>query len=368
MRKIWSTHIAEIKDLDLSGNITMAEAKLLQSELAEATINTALAVTRDELETRTQAGSAKGGDEKMQPERGPEGFALAVLALGKLGAAGLDYGSDLDLVIVYDDSSRASAGLTNTEYYSRAVEIFVNVLSSVTRDGTLYRVDLRLRPYGTKGLPAISEDVFLRYMAESAAIWEMLAFVNMRSVGGYAPLGSRVEQALRRIIQERSAALDPSEIAHETRRVRLALEKQHRLPGRGAEVDIKYGAGGMLDIYFAVRYLQLLGHASAHPSDRSTQSLLQLLAADPSLAAYHPSLAPLGNGYRFLSSLDHALRLIVGRTTRLPAAGHTALNEIAARMNLDSPATLIEHLTLHRLAIREAFHAILGTDEPPSAA
>ncbi|HVF45975.1 MAG TPA: hypothetical protein VNA17_00265, partial [Pyrinomonadaceae bacterium] len=369
MRKMWSRYITEIKDRDSGGDMTMAEAKRLQSELAEATINAALAVTLAELEARSLAGSsgAASSPSNMQKGSRPETLGLAVLALGKLGARGLDYGSDLDLVIVYDNAPRASNGLTNTEYYSRAVEIFLNVLSSVTRNGTLYRVDLRLRPYGSKGLPAIPDEVFLKYMSESAAIWEMLAFVNLRAVGGSAALGSRVEQSTRRIIHERAAALDTSELAAETRRVRLALEKQHCRAGRGAEVDIKYGAGGMLDIYFAVRYLQLLGPVIDYSSDRSTQLILDRLAADGSLAAYHSSLPALALGYKFLSGLDHTLRLVVGRTPRLPAADHPALDEITRRMGCDSGASLIEQLTFHRLAVREAFNAILDATDRPTA-
>lgn len=368
LRRIWSTYIAEIKGLDRAGDITLAEAKRLQTELAEATINTALVVTLQELESRVSAGSSSAPSMQptMQSSGGPLPLNLAVLALGKLGARGLDYGSDLDLVIVYDDARQPSNGLTCTEYYSRAVEIFVNVLSSVTRDGTLYRVDLRLRPYGSKGLPAISDEVLLKYMAESAAIWEMLAFVNIRFVAGSATLGSRVEQETRRIIHERAAAIDRSELAAETRRVRLALEKQHRRAGRGAGVDIKYGAGGILDIYFAVRYLQLLGPEPDDSFDRSTQLILDRLGADRSLAAYHSSLPPLALGYKFLSGLDHTLRLVVGRTPRLPSADHSALDEIARLMGFDSPPSLIEELTLHRLAVREAFNAILAESDRPT--
>ena len=74
-------------------------------------------------------------------------MSLAVLALGKLGGRGLDYDSDLDLILVYDDAQAVPDGITHAEFYSRAVEIFVTTLSAMTRDGNLYRVDLRLRPY-----------------------------------------------------------------------------------------------------------------------------------------------------------------------------------------------------------------------------
>ena len=83
---------------------------------------------------------------------------LAVLGLGKLGGGGMDYGSDLDLILVYDDQeSVPESKLSHAEFYSRAVEIFVTTLSSLTRDGHLYRVDLRLRPDGKNGATSISK-------------------------------------------------------------------------------------------------------------------------------------------------------------------------------------------------------------------
>ena len=127
----------------------------------------------------------------------------------------------------------------------------------MTRDGSLYRVDLRLRPFGSKGMSAMSIDAFLGYMTETAAVWEMLAFVKLRMVGGDASIGLNVENETRRIIHERAAALPANELREETLRVRLALENQRVRTRRGGDIDIKYGAGGMLHVYFAMRFLQL---------------------------------------------------------------------------------------------------------------
>src|SRR5258708_3919653 len=228
----------------------------------------------------------------------------------------------------------------------------------MTRDGNLYRVDLRLRPFGSKGLGAISIDAFLGYMAETAAVWEMLAFVKLRYVGGDPSLGLNVENETRRIIHERALAVDPVELKEETCRVRLALEQQRQKARRGTEIDIKYGSGGMLDIYFAMRYLQLRWHIPDDADDRSTVFMLKLLKTSRLLKKKtHDELLA---GYEFLSAFDHNLRLTVGRTTRVPLANHSALATIAARMGLSGHAELLEQLTLHRLNIRAAFNTIVG--------
>ena len=164
-------------------------------------------------------------------------------------------------------------------------------------------------------------------------------------------------------------------------RVRLALEKERTRSLRGGDIDIKYGSGGMLDIYFAMRYLQLRDNvpdvadrkgeeekrrSGADENPRSTSTMLDKLEQHHREASSLPDsstpllpLSALRDGHTFLSALDHQLRLTIGRTTRLSIANQTALATIAERMGLGSPAELLEHLTAHRLAIREAFDAIL---------
>lgn len=354
MRRTWSRCLLAIVVRDIFEKISIREAKRLQTALAEASIAAALRVVRDEMANRYRTSDLH--------------LDLAILALGKLGGRGLDYDSDLDVVIVYFDpqvqrASRESAQLlpgdvTAAEFYSRAVELFSTTLSSMTREGNLYRVDLRLRPFGSKGMSAMSIDAFLGYMTETAAIWEMLAFVKLRAVGGDASIGFTVENETRRVIHARALDLDQDELRKETRRVRLALQNERSNLRRGSDVDIKYGAGGMLDIYFAMRYLQLRDNVPDEAGDRSTTHMLERLKANGSLS--EETHTQLFAGYRFLSALDHNLRLTVGRTTRVPLANHTALANIARRMKLDSESDLLEQITFHRLAIREVFDDLVS--------
>ncbi len=344
IRQTWSRHLLAIVVSDVFDKIPIREVKRRQTMLAEASITAALLIVRREL-------SAKYGVKLDE-------IHLAVLALGKLGGRGLDYDSDLDLILVYDDTCPVPDDVTRPEFYSRAAEVFVTTLSSMTRDGSLYRVDLRLRPYGSKGMIVTSADAFTAYIRETAEIWEMLAFVKLRAVGGDLALGLKVEQQTRRVIHDRSSAVAPALLASETRRIRLALEMDRARSRRGTDVDIKYGSGGMLDVYFAMRFLQLRDDIPDAGADRSTLTVLARLHAAGSLTDVQ--FEQLSGGYAFLSELDHNLRLTVGRTTRIPFANPTAMSTIVERMNIDSTDALNQILTIHRLGIRSVFETILG--------
>jgi len=348
LRRVWTALMVQIIAFDVFERLPLGECKRLQTKLAEASMKAAIFITSRELERRY----------KMKIENLP----VAVLGLGKLGGGGLDYDSDLDLVMVYDakafvsDPETAATG----EFYSKAVEIFTNALSSITREGSLYRVDLRLRPYGSKGTVAISSDGMLEYMRSTAEVWELLAFVMLRPVSGELNLGDRVETELRHAIFERASQFSNEELATETRRVRLALEKQRAKTRRSKDIDIKYGAGGLLDVYFVTRFLQLRDHLPNDSGNRSTATtldrLLQLCSLPKEL---HGDLLA---GYTFLASLDHNIRLTVGRTSRIPDANRPALEAIATRMDLSSTNELFDRLTLHRLSIRAAFESIVGRE------
>ena len=114
----------------------------------------------------------------------------------------------------------------------------------------------------------------------------------------------------------------------------------------------------MLDVYFAMRFLQIAHNVPDDAGDRSTGAMLDRLARLEPLGTIKDDLIVLRDGYRFLSELDHNLRLTVGRTTRVPLGKQAVLETIAARMKFGSATELLQQLTLHRINIRDAFTAI----------
>ena len=346
LRKTWSHFLLEIVAFDVFRKITIREARKQQTKLAEASIESAIFITKLELEKRFSSSI--------------DALPFAILGLGKLGSGSLDYESDLDLILVFDaENTKISLSpflaVSPSSFFAKTVEIFVNALSSFTREGNLYRVDLRLRPDGKNGATSIGTTAFLDYLQNRAAIWEWLAFVKLRGVGGDLDLAKFVETKAREIIHANAQNADKIELKNETWRIRERLKDEKSR--RKNEIDIKFGTGGMLDIYFAVRFLQLRDNLPDADENRSTFFVLQKLYENNSLT--EEDFKNFTEGYEFLTELDHNLRLTIGRSTRLPIANQTALQINSERMNLASISELLEKLTVHRLNIRASFENIL---------
>ncbi|MFN6964908.1 MAG: hypothetical protein ACK4S4_14235 [Pyrinomonadaceae bacterium] len=340
IRRVWAVEILKIAAADLDGSITISEAKRLQTALADASVAAALKVVADELLPLRDA-----------PMR------LSVLGLGKLGGRGVDHGSDLDVVLVYRPSdSEPADDMTDAEFYAKAAELFITTLSGVTRDGNLYRVDLRLRPYGKNGSSVISRPAFAEYIQRRAAIWELLAYAKVRHAAGGED-GLMLESEVRSLVHARAAATPARELASQTAEIRRRLEIERGRPRGRSEIDIKYGEGGMLDIYFATRYLQLRDNIPDDDQTRATGPVLDKLLRHGSIdRSDHDALR---RGYEFFSELDHHLRLLTGRTTRLQLANRPLLDAIAERMHLARRSDLIERLSLLRVEVRQAYENVV---------
>jgi glutamate-ammonia-ligase adenylyltransferase len=351
LRRVWTRLLIGIGAADAAGRITMREANSRQTKLAAASLDAGCLMASRELARRY----------------GEHGLAarVAVLGLGRLGVRGMDYGSDLDVVLVYDDTAPTPLPqLAPAEAYARFGELLVAALSSMTREGHLYRVDLRLRPDGRNGVTCSGARAFTEYLKERAVEWEWLAYVKLRAAAGDVRLGESIEREARRIVHEAAQAAGAEALRLETRRVRERLE-QEKSRRRGKSVDIKYGAGGMLDVYFTTRYLQLRDHVPDEGADRSTRATLENLRAAGSLN--EEDYAAMHDGYELLRSLDHHLRLIVGRSTRLPTADHPALRDIARKLNYATADDLTDALSAHMNRIRATYERITREEQNPES-
>ena len=345
LRLTWAALITEIGTLDATNKISILEANRLQTELAIASINVAYLIARREIVRRL--GSLKAGPR------------VAFLGLGRLGSGGVDYGSDLDLLITYDSLVPSPvASMTQDEAYARLVELMLVALSSITREGYLYRVDVRLRPHGKNGPLVSSSEGFLDYLRDDSVPWEWLAYVKLRAVGGDIDLAKMIETHARHRIHANALKLDREELSAETKRVRNRLETEKGNRGRRSGTDIKYGAGGMLDVYFAARYLQLRDEVPDEGDDRSTRATLERLREEGSLE--EDNFTAMSNGYELLRAVDHQLRLIAGRSTRLPESDHPVSRDVAMKLGFESSSALQETLHEQMFSIRVAYERVLG--------
>ncbi|HKO88109.1 MAG TPA: bifunctional [glutamate--ammonia ligase]-adenylyl-L-tyrosine phosphorylase/[glutamate--ammonia-ligase] adenylyltransferase [Burkholderiales bacterium] len=224
---------------------------------------------------------------------------IAGIGYGKLGGKELGYASDLDLVFVYDDPHEAAQ-----ENYARLVQRMNTWLSSVTAAGTLFDVDLRLRPNGDAGLLANTIAAFRKYQSESAWPWEHQALTRARFVTGDAATGALFE-ALRRDVL--TAPRDLDKLRSEVLAMRQKMLEGH--PNKTSLFDIKHDRGGMVDIEFIVQYL-VLAHSGNHYELTANLGNIALLHIAGALKLIPTGLATsVADAYRLYRRSQHKLRL-----------------------------------------------------------
>jgi glutamate-ammonia-ligase adenylyltransferase len=213
---------------------------------------------------------------------------MAVIGYGKLGGLELGYGSDLDIVFLHDSTGdeQHTAGpqvIDNSEFFTRLSQRIIHILNTFTSAGTLYEVDMRLRPNGKSGMLVSSMEAFAEYQRRSAWTWENQALIRARIVVGGEAIARQFERIRSGVLaRPREAAQLKAEVLDMRRRMRDELDRS----GRG-RVDLKHCAGGIVDIEFMVQFAVLLW-SNAHPDLlRYTDNLrlLEGLAAEGLLPA-----------------------------------------------------------------------------------
>jgi glutamate-ammonia-ligase adenylyltransferase len=228
---------------------------------------------------------------------------FGIIAYGKLGGKELGYGSDLDIVFVYDDADdRAS------EVYSALVRKLINWLTVKTGEGDLYEIDTALRPNGNSGLLVTSFDAYANYQQQrgsnTAWTWEHQAITRARCVFGTEALARRFEEVRHAVI---CSMRDPLALRDEIHTMRDKVRGSHVTPPEWFHV--KHSPGGMVDIEFAVQYL-VLSAGRAYPSLLDNVGNIALLQRAQA-AGLLP--APIGDdaaqSYRHFRQLQHKARL-----------------------------------------------------------
>jgi len=244
------------------------------------------------------------------------GSSMAMLAYGKLGGRELTPTSDLDLVVVYDGAADAVShggprSLPIQTYYMRFVQRLVTALTLLTREGTLYEVDLRLRPNGEQGSLACSFEAFAKYQRESAWTWEHMALTRARVVVGDPNLTERIEHVIYQVL---TRPREPAELLGAVADMRARIRKENSRPADLDLWNLKHNPGGQLDGEFLVQY-HLLRNAPAIPApsqnaDLGTPAAIARLEAAQALS---PSNAEtLARGLALWSELQLMLRLTLG--------------------------------------------------------
>jgi len=340
LRRAWTEELLRIGYRDVVHRTPLRQINAQQTALASAALEVASELALETLRRKYGVGDA------------PPVFTI--LGLGRLGHNGVDYGSDLDVIVVYDDR-RASplAQLSASEAYGHMVELLIHILSTITHEGYLYRVDVRLRPGGNAAPLAQSRSALCDYMRTKAAVWERLAYVKAFPVVGDSEFGRRLHADVQALLLEPRPG-EAQTLARDVREMRDRIEREKARPTSAR--NFKFGRGGMMDVYFATRYLQLK-HRLPEPEERGTIPLIEYLSAQGVLAPAHSE--SLSAGYRFLRQLDHALRLLLGRSQPVLPAQRATLDEVARWLGYASPEELEREHQEHRRRIRAAYEEIV---------
>ena len=277
---------------------------------------------------------------------------LAIVGMGKLGGRELNYSSDIDLIFV--------AG-SDAMRYSRLGERVIDVLGGITADGFLYRVDMRLRPWGRSGALVHTVDAYEKYLKTHGEGWEKQALIKARVLAGNTVVGDELAERLAPIVFQQ----DPEVVREDIRRMKGRIETELAKKGQ-TWGNVKQGRGSIRDVEFTVQYLQL-ANGWSHPGIRSPSTLEALTALFEHDLLTDDDYRVLTEGYTFLRVVEHHLQLYDNRQTHALPRETERLEDLASRLEFSKPnraAQLVEAYEMHATAIRKVFERIIenGSD------
>ncbi len=279
-----------------------------------------------------------------------DGFV--VLAFGKLGGEELNYSSDIDLVFL--------AELDAERFWSLGQRL-IRALMESTSEGFLYRVDMRLRPWGRSGALVNSVDAHVRYLKQHGLPWEKQALLKARIIAGDASVGRRFLQQVDPLIY----GLPPETVRESIRAMKSRIESELQRRGRQWG-EVKSGAGSIRDIEFVTQSLQLI-HGGAHPDVRSINTLDGLIRLADYGFLQAAEYRHLSSGYVFLRTIEHALQLMHHKQTHTLPEDMRELAYLARRLDYPDADRFLSQYERHREAIRTIYDRYIGEQIQPSA-
>ena len=301
------------------------------TQLAEVCLDYAL--QRAQQDTEKRYGKASG--------------PFTVLAIGKFGGCEMGYGSDLDVLFVYDVDATIDSGMAASEYYAALASTAFNRLKEPTRYGSLYEIDSRLRPDGKKGTLVVSNRRLDQYYAEEAQPWEQLAWMKVRAVAGDPAFGERVAARAREIVF--ALPLTPEALDH-------IDDVRQRLVRASSRLNLKKGEGGIAEIEFAVRLLQI-HHLNTNPALRRGDVMGALDLLDQMGAFASEEHDTLKAAYLLLRRIENRIRMWNGRSdSRLPE-NQDEREELGRRLGIEGDFD--ELVAIHRCGVHAVYLSVL---------
>ncbi|MQU66172.1 bifunctional [glutamate--ammonia ligase]-adenylyl-L-tyrosine phosphorylase/[glutamate--ammonia-ligase] adenylyltransferase [Pseudomonas sp. FSL R10-1350] len=289
--------------------------------------------------------------------RSGEPQPMVILGMGKLGAVELNLSSDIDLIFAYPEGGEtvgAKRPLDNQEFFIRLGQRLIKALDPMTVDGFVFRVDMRLRPYGSSGALVLSFNALEQYYQDQGRDWERYAMIKARVVAGDQVMGAQLLEMLRPFVYRRY--LDFSAI-EALRTMKQLIQQEVRR--KGMADNIKLGAGGIREVEFIAQAFQLIhGGRDLSLQQRPLLKVLSILEGQ----GYLPTAVvnELREGYEFLRYTEHAIQAIADRQTQMLPDGEQDQARIAFMMGFDTWAQFHEQLMAWRGRIDWHFRQVIA--------
>jgi len=304
---------------------------------------------------------------------------LVVLGMGKLGGYELNVSSDIDLIFAYPESGETESlpesthrrrSISNQEFFIKLGQKIISSLDKVTVDGFVFRVDMRLRPYGQSGALALNFGALEEYYQTQGREWERYAMIKARVVSGdresghclpgAGRAGEQLLESLKPFIYRKYVDFS----AIESMRAMKALINRE-VQRRGIDGDVKLGAGGIREIEFVVQVFQMIrGGRDVRLRERQVLKLLPLLAAE----GYLPNAvaADLAAAYIFLRNTEHAIQGYQDKQTQSLPVDSTDQLRLAWLLGFDAWPAFLLQLNIHRECVRASFRAVIAAPDEHS--
>lgn len=331
--------LARIIVRDLNGLADLHEVMKTTSELAECAINTAIDCLYPWLaETYGQPIDAHGGQQ-----------SFIVIGMGKLGGGELNVSSDIDLIFAYESEgeTQGEKPISNQDFFTRLAKKLIAVIDEITEDGFVFRVDMRLRPFGSEGALVSNLDALEDYYQNNGREWERYAWIKGREVTG----GNQVARLLKPFVFRKY--LDFGAFASMRD---LKIQIQRDVNSKGMHDNIKLGRGGIREIEFIAQVFQLIrGGQDVSLQIKPTLAVLDLLKNKGLLP--EKTVTELSEAYVFLRNLEHRLMYVEDAQTQELPKSDEAKARIAKAMNFLNWAEFLVQLNSYRQQVQQYFDA-----------
>jgi [glutamine synthetase] adenylyltransferase / [glutamine synthetase]-adenylyl-L-tyrosine phosphorylase len=337
---------------DITARATVPETLTATSDFADASIRAAVSSVRAQL--RGAFGEPRDAEGQAVP--------MIVLGMGKLGGHELNFSSDIDLIMLYGSAGQTDGphALDNGEYFNRLGRELIRLLDSRTQDGFVFRVDMRLRPFGDSGPLVVSLASLEDYLQQHGRDWERYAWIKARPIVGREAYAAAYQEFVRPFVYRRYLDFG---VFESLRSMKAMIERE--VSRRDLEQHLKLGRGGIREIEFIVQSMQLVrGGSDRRLQESELLRVLPLLADSKLISA--PDIAQLKQTYLLLRKAENAVQMMRDQQTHTVPDDATDRARLALAMGVADGAAAIAAIDTARNTVAGHFDALLfGAPDAP---